>query len=463
MLRLKTRLFLWFLAAIVFASVSSSVTVAIMHPEPTRMPSGMMARSIASRLETVWDDAQASEAYIAEMRELSGYSFELRRDAHAIPETAHHGPRARGPFLFDDNRNGYIPITRHGEVVGAVSFPSNMARTRWWRLFAGLLAGALVLAFAANRVSRDLARPLERVADAAHRFGAGELGARTGIGSPVVLDAGDNGNHAAAGSAHTELSDEVQQVATAFDAMAGRVERTLRDQRELLAAISHELRSPLGRARIALEIAREKLDETHVGAIDRVERQLASVDAILSDLLAVARAGLTDLRTEKVGYLAWLRARIATEPAGNVELLVEDDRIETMHVTVDGALLGRALHNLLANARAYGHPESEPLIVHVSVHEGADIGGGPPIEHLRTVVRDRGPGISTDLLPRIFDPFVRGDAARSQTGRASGAFGAPGTGLGLSLVRRIIEAHGGSVFAQNGKNGAEVGFDLVLG
>ncbi|WP_394846478.1 ATP-binding protein [Pendulispora brunnea] len=431
MLRLKTRIFLWFLAAIVFAMGTSTLTVALMRPEAPPVPSGMMGRNIASRLETLWDDAGAAENYIAEMRELSGYAFELRRDPHAIPENARRG-RGRGPFLFDRERNGYIPVMRHGEILGAVAFPANIPNTRWWRLFAGLLAGALVLALAADRVARDLARPLERVADAAHRFGGGELGARTGVGGA---------------SASKPVSDEVHQVASAFDAMAERVERTLRDQRELLAAISHELRSPLGRARVALEIAREQQGTT---ALDRVERQLVDVDAILSDLLAVTRAGLTDLRTEKVGYLAWVRARMATERPGDVELVIEDESIETAQVTIDGALLGRALHNLLANARAHGHPETEPLLVEVSRTSDGK---------LRTTVRDRGPGFAPELLPRIFDPFVRGDVARVRP--ESSATG--GTGLGLALVRRIIEAHGGSVFAQNGKNGAEVGFDLVLG
>ena len=432
-LRLKTRLFLWFLAAIVFASVMSSLTVALTRPEAPPIPSGLMARNIASRLETLWDDADAAQSYIAEMRELSGYAFELRRDPHAIPEHARRGgPRARGPFLFDRDRNGYIPVVRRGEILGAVAFPANVPNIRWWRLFASLLAGGLVLTLAAERVSRDLARPLERVADAAHRFGAGELDARSGLGGE---------------GPSKSVSDEVHQVATAFDAMAERVERTLRDQRELLAAISHELRSPLGRARVALEIARE---QEGTAALDRVERQLIEVDAILSDLLAVTRAGLTDLRTEKVGYLAWVRARMATERAGDVELLVEDESLETAQVTIDGALLGRALHNLLANARRYGHPETEPLVVEVT---------RTPDGKLRTTVRDRGPGIAPELLPRIFDPFVRGDIARVRPDSTAPG----GTGLGLALVRRIIEAHQGAVFAQNGKNGAEVGFELVLG
>ncbi|HWL85449.1 MAG TPA: HAMP domain-containing protein, partial [Polyangiaceae bacterium] len=228
-MRLKTRLFLWFFAAIVIASISSILSVAIINPGPPRLPSGMMVHTIAQRVETLWDDPVASETYIAEMRELTGYAFELHRDPRSFPENAHRGAdHPHHPFLLDDGNdrpphrpfllddgNGYIPITRHGELLGTVSFPAGFVHTRWFRLLAGLLAGALVLSIAAGRVSRTLARPLERIADAAHRFGDGELEARTGIGE-----------------AHgREVADEVHQVAGAFDSMAERVERTLRDQR----------------------------------------------------------------------------------------------------------------------------------------------------------------------------------------------------------------------------------------
>jgi signal transduction histidine kinase len=227
--------------------------------------------------------------------------------------------------------------------------------------------------------------------------------------------------------------------------MATRIERVVTDQRELLAAISHELRSPLGRARVALEIARERAAAPAGRSLDDIERQLVEMDAILGDLLASARAGLADVRRDGVDLAAWLESRAAAETTGVIELALPPvDGRRT--VAIDGALLGRALHNVFANAWAYGHPKEDPLVVTLSFEN----------ETARIGVRDRGPGFSPDVLPRAFEPFVTGtDKARSP--------GAHGIGLGLSLVRRIVEAHGGTVIARNVEEGAAVkGAEIVL-
>ncbi len=439
--RLKTRLFIWFLAAIVLAAASSTLSVVLTRPEGDAQgtPRQVVARTLAARLSRMWDDRGACDAYVAEMREVTGFDFRLLRDPDALPRSVQRaGRRANGVLTFDPDEGAFIPIAKDGALVGAVQFDASGAHQPWWRLVAALGVGGIVLAIAAQRVSKDLARPLEVVAEAADRFGRGELGARAKI------------DPARGGSA------EVQQVAHAFDTMANRVEVTVRDQRELLGAISHEIRSPLGRARVALEIARERATaDTRVGApLDDVERQLADVDTILEDLLAVARAGLTDLHRAPTLLLPWLRRRLAAE-GGEVELVAasEDAAISkdaiaddaAISVAIDGALLGRALHNLLGNARAHGHPDDVPLVVHV-LDQGASV---------RVEVRDEGPGFAEELLPRVFEPFVRGDASR-----AHGA----GTGLGLALVRRIVEAHGGSSFAINreDKRGAVTGFELPV-
>ena len=125
---------------------------------------------------------------------------------------------------------------------------------------------------------------------------------------------------------------------------------------------------------------------------------------------------------------------------------------ETARVEIDAALLGRALHNLFANAWNHGHPKDAPLEV-TRVASTRD--------RVRVAVRDRGPGFSEAVLPRAFEPFVMGaDSARSP--------GAHGMGLGLSLVRRIVEAHGGAASAVQRRRtgdvttGAEVPIELPL-
>jgi signal transduction histidine kinase len=239
------------------------------------------------------------------------------------------------------------------------------------------------------------------------------------------------------------VAEEVRDVGRAFDRMAERIARVVLEQRELLAAISHELRSPLARARVAVEIARERPEPA--AALDDVERQLAEIDVILGDLLASARAGLADLRRQRVELLGWLRGRLDAESVGPVTLALAQGA-ERVCAEVDPALLGRALHNLLANAWNHGHPKDRPLMVALSVAG----------ERARIAVRDEGPGFDEAILPRAFEPFVTGgDGSRSP--------GEHGVGLGLSLVRRIVEAHGGVASATNlPGRGAEVAIELPL-
>jgi two-component system OmpR family sensor kinase len=290
----------------------------------------------------------------------------------------------------------------------------------------------LVLAVAAGRVSNQLARPLETLERSADRFGAGDLAFRTDL----------------ADAPNRWVALEVQGVALAFNKMAARVEATVRGQRELLGAISHELRSPLGRARVAVEIARDRIapqsaeDATTTAArpiapqLDVIDAQLQEVDTILGDLLAVTRAGLADLRREPLMLVPWLRARLDEERREG-PIVLETDVGDDVALSIDAALLARAVHNVIANARVHGHPATEPLVMRVTADAA----------RVRLAVCDRGPGFAPDFLTRAFDPFVRGDAARARV--ATG-----GSGLGLALVRRIAEAHGGSAYARNAPDDA---------
>jgi signal transduction histidine kinase len=335
----------------------------------------------------------------------------------------------------------FIPVVRNGELLGALEmekFGVQRVAWPWWRFVLALVLVGGVLSVMAGSLANRLARPLERLAQAADRFGGGDLTFRADVARP-----------------RRWVALEVREVALAFNRMADRVEAMVRSQRELLGAISHELRSPLGRARVALEIARDRLPPSEgerpaAAPLDDVEKQLGAVDGILGDLLDVTRAGLADLRRETQPFLPWLRRRLADEPTPPATALEADDSLEATTLPFDGPLLARAVHNLVLNARAHGHPDGSPIEVSVT-REG---------DSLRVVVRDHGPGFAHGLEGRAFEPFVRGDAARVHA--TSGARGA-GSGLGLTIVRRVVEAHGGRVFARNasdGGGGAEVGFDL---
>jgi signal transduction histidine kinase len=435
---LRFRIFTWFLGAIVLSIVASAVVVGTTRPEP---PSGVetMARTMAARLASAWGDADAEGAYLAEVRDVTGFDVRLWRGADRLPGHVRRAAERGSALVLDGRERFFVPVTRPDGVLGALEIGRLLPR-------APALGGGLrfvvilsivvgVLALLAGGVADQLSRPLERLALAADRLGSGDLAFR-----------------AQAGGASRWVAREVRDVAVSFNRMAERVEATVRGQRELLGAISHELRSPLGRARVALEIARDRLaPEAETGArpaarsLDDVEAQLGAIDAILTDLLAVTRAGLSDLNDKRQDLVGWLRARAAEQPVPpSVEVVAPEASIE---VSFDAALLGRVVHNLLVNARAHGHPADRPLELRVTREPDA----------VRVVVRDRGPGFPPGFAERAFDPFVRGDHARARP--AEGA----GHGLGLAIVRRIVEAHRGRAFARNaedGQGGAEVGFDL---
>lgn len=412
---LQARLLLWFMGAIALAIGASALTTVLTHDE-SDMPTRVVSRHVQQRVARLWDDPAATDAYVAELRETTGLDLRVRRDASVFA-----AGRARPNGVVFEDGVAFIPVARKGTVVGAIEFRTGSRGPQGWRIAVALVAALLALTFLARRVSVRLARPIEQVAGAAERFGAGDLTARTGVDA----------------MSRRWVAEEVRELGRAFDVMAERISRVVVEQRELLGAISHELRSPLGRARVALEIARERGGEA---SFDQIERQLVEMDAILGDLLASARAGLADLRQEPVALGPWLRERIAAEE-GPIELSVEIDA----SASIDQALLGRALHNLFANARAHGHPAGVPLVV--------TLGDAPA--GVRIAVRDRGPGFTPELLARAFEPFVTGKGP-------SRSFAGPrGVGLGLALVRRIVEAHGGTVSAENAPSGgAIVAFEL---
>jgi two-component system OmpR family sensor kinase len=423
---IRTRLLIWFVFAIVLAFTSSALVVGCSRPEAFTTGTEVMAKNVATRVASQWDNPKAAEAYVAQFREVTGLDATLERDPGKLPRHLQRAVRRGHAFAPHGADSIYVPIVKHDRIVGAVQmdrYGGGLRPRPLWPIALALAAALAVLFLAASYVSNRLARPLESLANTAQRFGEGDLRARA---------------ESSANQPKRWMPDEVRNVAVSFDKMAERVEATVRGQRELLAAISHELRSPLGRARVALEIARDKAPGAHM---DAIERQLGEVDAILGDLLAVTRAGLADLRREKVVLAAWLRERIAAEPTPpDIEL--ETD-LEATEVEIDAPLLGRAIHNLFANARAHGHPEDQPLRVRAMRKEA----------RIEIVVRDDGPGFPPEFLPRAFEPFERGDSARVRVGGG-------GTGLGLALVRRIAEAHGGAAIARNVPGGAEVAIEL---
>ena len=224
--------------------------------------------------------------------------------------------------------------------------------------------------------------------------------------------------------------DEVGEVAGAFDEMADQVVHMRRTERELLANISHELRTPLARIRFALELA----DGDGARWRTDIAEDLDELETMISDILTAARmelsggpSGLSPLRIEEIPIEDVIEKATSRFTSAHPERPL-DVAVGTpgLAVQVDPVQLRRAIGNLLENSHKYS-PEPRSAVM-LSV-EAAD-------DQLRIRVRDHGVGIAPADQERLFQPFFRVDRSRS---RSTG-----GLGLGLLLVRRIAEAHGGT-------------------
>lgn len=313
------------------------------------------------------------------------------------------------------------PVEVAGERVGYLVVAQQLPPGRPPPLLLVLVALVLVGAgIAALVLGGSLARPLDRLARTARALGSGDLAARTGI----------------------SRGDELGAVARAFDEMADRLGALLRSSTELMANVAHELRTPLARIRVALDLAAEGDAEVARASLADIAEDLSELERLVDDVLASARLDLAGNGASSAGGAPPLR-RARLDPAGVVRQSVErlghrhPDRVVRLElgpdlpeVEADAVLLRRALDNLLDNARKYSAPPS-PVRVEAA-RRGADL----VIE-----VSDRGEGIAAEELERVFSPFYRVDRSRA---RATG-----GVGLGLPLARRIAEAHGGTLTARS--------------
>ncbi len=268
-----------------------------------------------------------------------------------------------------------------------------------------------------------LTRPVRKLQKAVERFGRGDLSARAG----------------------STRRDELGQLARTFDRMAGRIETLLAAERRLLLDISHELRSPLARLGVAVELARS--GENREAALNRIQKESDRLNALVGQLLQVTRAegDPNSLRRDPMRLDELVQQLV--EDSG-IEAAAHGCAVNYAHrepalVAGDPELLRRAIENVIRNAIRYAPPEST-VDVALARRNGSAV----------VDVRDRGPGVPEEALPRLFDAFYRVDTDRN---RNSG-----GIGLGLSIARRAIELHKGAIRARNAHPGLEVELELPV-
>ena len=399
--RLQRRLFWWFGATIFFTAAAVGVVVGALGPGGSRWRDDFarFEELAAAEFARAWPDPVARR----KLTENVGRAFRARVTL-TDPQGAILDQVGR-TCLDGDYR---LEVRGPNGVLGYAHGCPQRFQHAPFNLLLGLVAAASVVWAASGLVARRLTRPLAELERVTRAIGAGDLAARVRL------------------SRHQ--TGEVGALADSVNEMAARIERQLREERALLAAVSHELRSPLARLRMLVELAQTG----DAARLAQIEAEVVGIDSLLGKLLASSRLEFGAVKMQELS--ASEVARRALEAAGASDAVL-DDASEGAKISVDPTLVGRALGNLLENAVRHGG-----AIERFSLRL---VPGERNQEKLRFEVLDRGPGFAPEVLKRAFEPFYS-----AAEGNGSGSLG-----LGLALVARIARAHAGRAFAENRPDG----------
>jgi signal transduction histidine kinase len=292
-----------------------------------------------------------------------------------------------------------------------------------------MLGVALIGAAFCYWLARYLTSPVSKLRAATQEFARGNLSVRV---SPQL------------GSRR----DELTSLAADFDLMAEQIETLIKSQRRLLGDISHELRSPLTRLNVALELARQRAGVDATTALERIQREAENLNEMIGQLLALTRLETGTVSEDKtevdlVNLVREIAADVDYEARSRQRSVVLNS-VDSWSVTGNRELLRRAIDNVVRNAVHY---TKEGTAVEIDVSLRIDADGTPtrPRSNVAITVRDHGIGVPEESLSKIFEAFHRVDEARD---RESG-----GTGLGLAIAQRAVKLHGGTVTARNAEGG----------
>ncbi|MGH2572811.1 MAG: sensor histidine kinase [Actinomycetota bacterium] len=360
----------------------------------------------------------------------------------SVPPTV---SRALAGDPFDTGRMGTdeylgVPVIREGRVVGAVYLSHRVeggglagaaagtvsfVRSVWWQfLLAGAVAAFIAL-FLARLLARGMTQPLRDMAQAAQMMARGDYRQRVPVRS----------------------RDEVGQLAGTFNRMAGEMEGLERLRRDLVANVSHELKTPLSALQAHLENLLDGVEEPNPALLGVMLQQSERLSRLVDELLELSRleSGDRPLELEPI-RLAPIVERVVKE----IEVARPDRDVEIRNevpsdlpaVEADRERIHQVLFNLLDNAHRFTPPGGVVTVRAVRENGSCEVS-----------VEDTGPGIPAEHLPLVFERFYRVDPSRS---RDDG-----GTGIGLAIARSVVEAHGGRIWAESAL-GAGSTFRFVL-
>lgn len=348
-------------------------------------------------------------------RELLGRDKQLKRQKQG-------GVRSAREQLKDANGREYTLIS-----VGR-SPPRTLLAPGPQGVGMRLAVAAVISALVSFLLARYLAAPLGHLSRASRRLATGDLTVRVG----AALD---------------QRKDEFGQLALDIDEMAKRLQESQQANQRLLRDVSHELRSPLARLRVALEIARNKDKNLVVEELNRIELEGERLENLIDEVLGLLResSGPRELKLAHFDLAELLQDLVETvnyeiaEGCGQIELQL----CSPLPLHADKELLWRVFENLLRNAMIHGGDAGDIRVT------GSVVSG----QKIRVQVVDSGPGIAEAHVDKIFEPFYRVDEARN---RKSG-----GHGLGLAIAASAVRRHGGRISASNKEGGGlEVVVDL---
>ncbi len=323
-----------------------------------------------------------------------------------------------------------LPVKDAYVLAGRLEPPSPLALLLDpQRLAVRLLLAALIAGAVSYLLARSLTAPIGRLRLAAQELAAGRLTTRV---EPQLEATGD----------------EIGDLAHDFNRMAERIEELVTSRERLLRDISHELRSPLTRLSIGLELARRQAGTGAEESLARIEKEAERLNELIGDLITINRIeGLGETEEKETLDLAGLLAEVAAD--GDFEARSRNCRVllkgeSPLPITASATLLRRAFENVVRNAVRYAPEES---VVEIRLAREGKTG--------LCTITDQGPGVPESELEKIFHPFHRVADARD---RQSG-----GTGLGLAIAARAVHLHGGKISAKNRREGGlEVTISLSL-
>ena len=427
---------LWFLATTAIAIFGITLTTALTFTsaESRQSPFGMLLSIQVEQAKRAWETGgrEALSAELAKFQQITDIEV-VFTDASGTdlltgkprPELVRRQGRSRWRFLFAPLFGVRRPMiaradTGHQYWLYFIDPRRNVTFFFMQPQHLWVIGLVVVLCYG---FAYHLTSPVRRLRAVVDCFGRGDFSAR----------------------AELNRKDELGELARSFNQMAERIQTLLAAERRLLLDISHELRSPLARLGVAIELARS--GEDREAMLDRIQKEADRLNELVAELLQVTRAeGDPSMQRMAAVRLDELLADLVYDSlleakAKDCTLLLKAPASVTL--TGDEELLRRAVENVIRNAIRYA-PRGTPVDIELRR-------SGPMAQ---VSVRDYGPGVPQESLTRIFDPFYRVDTDRN---RASG-----GLGLGLAIARRSVELHKGKLMARNANPGLMVTIELPI-